>query len=407
MQPILRIMSRGLIAPVLSAFLLTLAGCQPPPPAVPAGAACETRSFAVIDDFAGARRGSCRVTGRNEVTVLNMREDDRVINPSPWYAFRLEPKSRTTATIVIDYDTWRHRYHPKTSNDGVTWTRLDERFVSLSDSERQVTIRVPLADDPVWIAGQPMVLSDVYAAWTSDVAASTVAELSVLGESKAGRPIFKLESGSDLEELVILVGRQHPPEVSGAFAFMAFNEVVFGDSELARVFRDRYRIVSIPILNPDGVDNGHWRHNLGGTDLNRDWGHFREPETRLVGTLLDELDAAGAELEIFIDFHSTRENVIYTTDTDQQSNTFVRDWLGRVEPGLTDYPVEHAPRPGANPGVAKNYILARYGVVSMTFEVGDEMDRTTTSAAARVFAVEFMEMMLEKAARPLDAVAAN
>ena len=39
----------------------------------------------------------------------------------------------------------------------------------------------------------------------------------------------------------------------------------------------------------------------------------------------------------------------------------------------------------------------RYGIPSMTYEVGDETSRVDASAAARVFGEEFMRLLLETA----------
>ena len=50
--------------------------------------------------------------------------------------------------------------------------------------------------------------------------------------------------------------------------------------------------------------------------------------------------------------------------------------------------------PTTNAVVAKNYIYTRYGIPSVTFEVGDETDRNATRAAAVVFAEELMKLML-------------
>jgi hypothetical protein len=46
--------------------------------------------------------------------------------------------------------------------------------------------------------------------------------------------------------------------------------------------------------------------------------------------------------------------------------------------------------------IAKNYIYARYGIPAVTFEVGDETDRGATQVAARVFAEELMQLMLNQ-----------
>jgi len=42
-------------------------------------------------------------------------------------------------------------------------------------------------------------------------------------------------------------------------------------------------------------------------------------------------------------------------------------------------------------------VYKRYGIPSMTYEVGDETSRADASAAARVFAEEFMRLLLEAA----------
>ena len=47
--------------------------------------------------------------------------------------------------------------------------------------------------------------------------------------------------------------------------------------------------------------------------------------------------------------------------------------------------------------IGKNYMYKRQGIPSMTYEVGDETSRADASAAARVFAEEFMRLLLEAA----------
>ena len=66
----------------------------------------------------------------------------------------------------------------------------------------------------------------------------------------------------------------------------------------------------IPNMNPDGVEHGFWRHNMGGIDLNRDWGPFTQPETVLVRDQLDRFVQTGSpQLSLFLDFHSTDRDV--------------------------------------------------------------------------------------------------
>ena len=383
------------LATLLLATLL--ASCAAPGIPVEAGKSCETRTFAVVDDFVGARRGTCKALSSNRVRIEIRREDERVRNPSPWFAFKLVPKRAVTARVVMDYGTWQHRYEPKISLDGQTWERLDADRIRGAATAPSIELLVPLGDEPVWIAAQEIVTAADYDDWNAATADETGAALSVLGQSFAGRPIHLLDSGGDAQRVVLLTGRQHPPEVSGAYAFKAFTGTVLGDSSLARQFRERFRVLAIPLLNPDGVAAGHWRHNLGAIDLNRDWGPFTQPETRLVADLLDMLDAEGFEVMAFIDFHSTDRNVFYT-QTDEEGERlpgFEKTWLERAKPRIENYPFERSARLTSDQANGKNYMFKRYGVPSLTYEVGDETSSAAASAAAVVFAEEFMRLMLE------------
>lgn len=374
-----------------------LAACATAIPSFDAGTPCEAKSFTVIDDFGGARRGRCEVLADNHVRLWILPEDAGYINPSPWYAFRLEPRSGADAIVSLQYVGGKHRYVPKSSGDGVSWSAIDASRVQVSDDETLVRIEVSLDGAATWVAAQELITPQVYDAWNEAIAASTEAELLLLGESLRGQPIHYLQSNPDAPNVLFIVGRQHPPEVSGSFAFFAFAETLYADSELARRFREHFQIVAIPLMNPDGVLGGHWRHNLGSKDLNRDWGTFEQPETRLVGDLLDRLDADGESVRVFLDFHSTDRNLFYTQDETRPTDPpdFFEAWFAAATPRLQDYPFTNEAGPGKRPGVGKNYMYRRYGVPSATYEVGDETDRSATRDAARVFAEELMKLMLE------------
>ncbi len=382
----------------VSAFaLLVLAACAAPIPAFNAGTACEAESFTVIDGYAGARRGRCAVLAPNHVRLTILPEDDGYINPSPWYSFKLVPSAASEARVTLRYIGGKHRYIPKTSVDGLAWVPLDDENVRIRKKETHVDIELTLDDRAVWVSAQELVTPAIYDVWNRRTAANSDAELLLLGHSVGGQPIHCLVSNPTSKEVLFLVGRQHPPEVSGAFALFAFTETLLADTELANRFRERFQIISIPLLNPDGVLGGNWRHNLGGTDLNRDWGVFEQPETKLVAALLDQLDDSGEQLRVFLDFHSTDRNLFYTQDdtVPTEPAAFMRTLFANATPRLENYTFSDEAGPGKNPAVAKNYIYRRYGIPASTYEVGDESDRNAARAAAVVFAEELMKLMLE------------
>lgn len=376
--------------------VVVLAGCATPAAPVRAGVACTTRSFSVVDDFVAARRGSCTALSNRSVRLEIRSEDERVTNPSPWFAFKLIPAQAGEAVVVLDYDTWTHRYRPKVSNDGVDWRPLAEDRVRPLKDGTGVELHVALDEGPIWVAAQAIVDPDDYDEWVRQLTATTAARASDLGKSFGGRPIVMLDHATDSRDLVLLTGRQHPPEVSGAWAFFAFSEIVFADTELARRFRERFHVVAIPLLNPDGVVAGHWRHSFGAVDLNRDWGPFTQPETRLVADLLDRVDRDGGKVRAFIDFHSTDRNLFYTQVDEEATDPpgFTSRWLEDARGQLSGYAFTNEQKPTSDQPNGKNYFYKRYGIPSMTYEVGDETDRETTMAAARVFAETFMRHLL-------------
>ena len=390
------IMNRLLLA---SALTFVLSSCATTMPTVAARVPCEAQSFTVMDDFVGARRGSCAVLSDDHVRLDIRPEDENVSNPSAWYAFKLIPHAATEAKISMRYADAYHRYVPKTSHDGLHWTPVDESAVSITSDGMDATLNIELGDAPVWVSAQELITPASYQVWTRTVANDSDAELSVLGMSKMDQAINILTVNADSKEILFLTGRQHPPEVSGAFAFFSFFETLLADNEIANRFRDRYQIIAVPLLNPDGVIGGNWRHNLGNTDLNRDWGPFKQPETRLIRDLLDRLDSEDKQIRVFLDFHSTAENVFYTQDAENVTNppAFTNTWLANARPRIPDtYPFTNSENPTTAVGVSKNYMYHRYGIPSSTYEVGDETDREAARQAAAIFAQELMLLMLEQ-----------
>lgn len=388
---------RHSLAISLLATLIVLSGCAPQLTTVRAGTPCETSGFSVVDTFAGARRGSCTILSETHVRLRILPEDDGYINDSAWFSFKVLPSTAATATITLQYAGGHHRYIPKLSTDGLSWSPMPTESVQISGDDAIATFDVPLSGGPTWVSGQELVLPSDYKKWTDEIAATSTAELELLGRSLRRQAIHVLHTNRDSRDVLFLVGRQHPPEISGAFAFFSFYETLHADTPLAQRFRERFHIIAIPMLNPDGILGGNWRHNLGGTDLNRDWGPFQQPETQLVSKLLDELDSQDKKIRVFLDFHSTQRNLLYTQNEANETDPprFTKIWLDRVAARETGYEFTNEEHDTEKLGVAKNYIYLRYGIPASTFEVGDETDRALTMSAAVVFAEELMQLMLE------------
>lgn len=373
---------------------LFLAACAAPPPKH-----CGNGDYHVDARFEGGNFHACRFDPQGNVTV-ELRPEDRPINPSPWYALRLSRAEGAGALrLTLDFGDFDARYWPKTSTDGRQWTPLPAARVRETDAGNAYTLQLDPDAATTWIAAQPLTLGDWYHGWLGPLVSGGAVTASLLGTSVAGRPLTVYSSPAR-REIVILLGRQHPPEVTGALAMRSFMQTVLGESALAARFLERFQVIAVPLLNPDGVARGHWRHNLNGVDLNRDWGPFTQPETAAFRRLLGEVEARGAAPVLMLDFHSTRISRFYTqlpSDFDTAPD-FATEWLTRARRRLPDHEFEHSARERSDQANTKNWFFGRYAIPAITYELGDEVDAAAIDASSIVFAEEMMSLLLERGA---------
>ncbi|WP_411818580.1 M14 family metallopeptidase [Hyphococcus sp. DH-69] len=362
--------------------------------------ACDNDLARLDADFDGGRISDCVVDG--DSFEIRIDPEDQPINPSPWYSFRVTPKQTGDLKVSIRYSYGKHRYHPKRSSDGRTWTIVDPIYVRERQKGKRVVMTLEMGEEPFIVSAQELVGVQAYDRWEKGmVAQHSFLERKKVGTSVEGRPIYALISTppnpGPNREYVVLLGRQHPPELTGAFAMFSFVNTVFADTELASRFRDRFDVVAISLMNPDGVANGHWRHNVNGKDLNRDWGPFSQPETQAAQKILDAIaDDENRQLRLMLDFHSTKRNLFYTQTKKEKTNPdkFTTRWFEAAKRRFDYYEFTREERRQRNLPTSKNYSFGRFGAPAMTYEVGDESNRAAVSASAVVFAEEMMRTLL-------------
>lgn len=360
---------------------------------------CDLSAVGFETNFeSGQLEGVSCEADRYHITIT---PENTPINNSPWYAFDITGAKGIAVPITLAYEGGTHRYNPKLQRPDGSWHDLSD-IVSVADGKGSAQFTVTPTQDSVRIAAQPIIDTRDHLVWMQDKARLDFVDLTQIGDSVQDRPIFKLEEvdAPDMDKpYVVIIGRQHPPEVTGAQALIPFVDTLWGDSELAQRFRVEYNLIVIPLINPDGVANGHWRHNIAGLDLNRDWGPFTQPETRAVETEFRRFKSGRDEMVVFLDFHSTWRNLIYTQTDDEPTLPayLTRDWIARVKAKLNDdvYSFTREANVTSDRPVAKNYIYRTYGVPAMTFEVGDDTPFDATQTASRIFAEEMMTLLLE------------
>lgn len=354
---------------------------ETPAPLLPSPeTACTTASAEIAFDFEGASQSRCVIEGDRAFSILVSPEHAPPINPSPWYAFRYTSQPGADLTVHVRYLEAKHRYPPKWRGHGDTGSLA----AAVTEDGKSVTLTLPAGSGIV--SSQELFDGARHALLLDELAARDGVSRSTLGASHDGRPVEALRIGRpDAPRLVILLGRAHPPEVSGAVAMEAFLRRIASE---AGSLGDT-QIIAIPLLNPDGVARGHWRANRGGLDLNRDWGEFTQPETRAVRDWLAALPPTVRPVAM-VDFHSTQRNLFYVQgedETDAAQERFLAQWLGGQEQAIEGYPFT-IERRNANPGsgTSKNWFNVTYGIPAYTYEVGDETDRAAVVQAAEVLA---------------------
>lgn len=394
-------LARTLLAGLLALFVSACASRPEAPaaaeslePPVPM-THCASGGVSLDTHFEGGQLGQCSSEGERRFSLVLHPEDAPPINPSPWYAFRITGAEGAPLTLNLRVADGKVRYWPKLSLDGQSWRRAPDGAVRIEGDRERMVLELTLPGPELWVAGQELVTGDWFAAQDRFLDARPFATTRLAGLSREGRPIRVTET-EPRDEFIVIVGRQHPPEVTGSLNLFPFLATVMGDSALAQQFRARYQVIIYPFLNPDGVALGHWRHNTGGVDLNRDWGPFTQPETRLVRDHVDRLLAGGAQPRLMLDFHSTQRNLFYTQMPEEGTDPprFALDWMAASRARLPDFEFDHEPRPVSDLPTTKNYFYNRFGIPSITVETGDETNRAAIERSARIFAEEMMILML-------------
>lgn len=342
----------------------------------------------IANDFSGARLNGCeRLAARHY--RLTIQPENKPVNQSPWYAFRVRAAKPETLRLTLDYGGARHRYHPKV-DDGSGWRRLPAAALEISEHRTQATLTLPVTTNWTYVAGQERIGITELNTWRRSLGGRE----SVIGRSMGGREITGTELGSvAATNLVVLISRQHPPEVTGSIALMSFVERLLTKER----FLDSCGVLLLPLLNPDGLHEGHWRHNLDGVDLNRDWKNFRQPETRAARDwILQRVAARGGRVLLMLDFHSTHNDVFYTQQDRHETTPagFTRQWLDAIARRLPDYQVRRVAGHNAGQGTSKGWGYEQFGCPAITYELGDETDRELIRRQATVAAEEMTRLLI-------------
>ncbi|MAJ31466.1 MAG: hypothetical protein CMC18_02260 [Flavobacteriaceae bacterium] len=349
------------------------------------------------NDFNGARLNS--VQQLNDSTYrLGIWPENIPINPSPYYAFKVWSDTQQSLILQFDYpDAYRHRYLPKIKEDR-SWVAADS--ISFQQIENQTLLTLKVNSSPKLISAQELHSSNEVYAWVDNLVKGkdSYVQFKEIGKTVLKRS-FKVidicKGSAEGKPVVVFITRQHPPEVTGYFAFQSFISTLLESGQESEAFLAKYRVLAFPLMNPDGVDLGHWRHNSGGVDLNRDWSKYHQKEIKTTVDFISKtLKASNSELVLGLDFHSTYYDVFYTNEERAATHmpNFLESWFSGLEANIPDYEVNEKPSNSTQP-VSKGWFLNKHKAVGVVFEIGDDTPRNRIRIVGKQAALSMMSIM--------------
>lgn len=359
---------------------------------------CTTDLVTIDFNFSGGGNSVCEVISSEHIKILVKPESKDSINPSPWYAFR-KSKHIKKILLELDYGEYEHRYFPKIKKINSSWERLNKSDILIKNDGKNVFINFYPSKEEQYISSQELITEDWYEDWYKILKKNKFLKSKVIGYSVQNRPIKAFFSNENINNpYIFILGRQHPPEVSSVFAIKSFVNELIGNINLSEEFLSKYNIFFVPLMNPDGVENGFWRYNYNKKDLNRDWDNFFQPETNSVKNFLDNLKNRNQPI-LYIDFHSTYKNIFYISDA-QLTNShpnFLLNWLekSRLELSKIGYNFSIKESYTKSNKVSKNYFHNKYNIPSMTYEVSDTEERSKITISSKILARNLITILLD------------
>ncbi len=347
-------------------------------------------------DFAGARMDSVVLNEKGQyIAYINPAFEP--VNKSPWFAFAISSEEEREIEVVLNYGAYKHRYIPKLSTDRKSWKKIASSKIKIDTNSGTATLQLTAAPQKRYIAAQEIESSSDTYSWMD----SLIKVHSFLTKESAGQTVlneqnYVVTSNDNLKHAIVLIARQHPPEIpGGTIGFKAFYETLLADSDIAKLFRETYNIITFPLLNPDGANMGNWRHNANGIDLNRDWVDFSQPETQMVKSYLENHAANGTKIEFAVDFHTSYSGpylLVLDSINEVKTKGIIPNWISNIEAN-SKFKVEARRRSQELP-YCYNYFFNEIGCEAVTYEDGDEIERALIRQRAAVYAEELMQSLL-------------
>ncbi len=244
---------------ILAAVACQIAHAEPP--------------VAIRTDFPG---GNGIVT-RNEGDTVHLEPDLRGDRPWFYWLIEAEAKRAGKVTFVLPEKVIGHKngaigfQGPAISRDGgQTWSWMGTDGVE----ENTFSVEFTAVGETIRLGVTIPYTTTNLTAFLDRHATNPHLKTSVLTQSRQGRDVELLQIGKRAEEkrAVLITARHHAAETMASFVVEGIlDEAMAADSDAGRLFRERFVLFCVPLVDKDGVEAGDQGKNRQPHDHNRDY----------------------------------------------------------------------------------------------------------------------------------------
>ncbi|HLF32880.1 MAG TPA: M14-type cytosolic carboxypeptidase [Cyclobacteriaceae bacterium] len=282
---------------------------------------CSQKKIRLSADFERGSIGAMEETGPGyfKGNTRHWMKWDNIGNQYYWFYFRAENVTGCRLTVELNdlIGVYRGNPHivytdytqPVFSYDRQNWERITE--VAYDSAARRFTFTQQFDRQPVWIAyAHPYTYSRLEE-FTKSVGGVSGLEVRTLSKTAEGRDIrmfFITDAAVPVRDkkTILVIAAQHAGEDAGAFLAEGLVSFLISDSPEAAECRNKFNYAVVPLMNPDGFYHGITRYNSKMEDLNSIWTESTrsQPEVEGVKAWVNEWQAPGNKIDLFIDVHN-------------------------------------------------------------------------------------------------------
>ena len=157
-----------------------------------------------------------RISKKENGYVAYIEPAHEPVNKSPYYAFSVASSSTKEIELTLNYGEYAHRYIPKLSRDRINWSPIEQDKIRIDKNTGEAILILKISKSPLFVAAQEITSTAETNKWIEQQRLSSAfLRLDTIGLSVQKRPLTVIHSGGTSKKAIVLIARQHPPEIPG------------------------------------------------------------------------------------------------------------------------------------------------------------------------------------------------